>query len=125
MTFPLFPAKGGSIINIGSTVSTPAPADAAFYVGTRGLVDSILKSMAKEFAAWRISVDGVNPSFVVAEGTRSGGLAGGPFEETVVAFTPLGRTGELEDIAAAVASLASHEASGSQGNPVVPRGSAM
>ncbi len=123
---PLFPAEGGSIVNIGSIVSTLAPPDAAIYVGTKGSVDSMTKSLAKELAARKIRVNGVNPGFVVTEGTRSGGLAGGPFEETVVATMPLGRAGQPEDIAAAVAFLASHEASWITGESlVVSGGSAM
>src|SRR5947207_15367425 len=44
---PLFPVTGGSIVNIGSIVSTLAPPAAAVYVGTKGAVNSITKSLAK------------------------------------------------------------------------------
>ncbi len=108
---PLFPATGGSIVNISSVVSTWAPPDAAIYVGTKGAVDSITKSLAKEFAPRKIRVNGVNPGFVITEGTHAAGMAGGAFEETVVASTPLGRAGQPEDIAASVAFLASGDAS--------------
>ena len=108
---PLFPATGGSIVNISSVVSTMAPAAAAIYVGTKGAVDSITKSLAKELAPRKIRVNGVNPGFVITEGTHSGGLAGGEFEATTVANMPLGRPGQPEDIAAAVAFLASDDAS--------------
>ncbi len=108
---PLFPATGGSIVNISSVVSTLAPAAAAIYVGTKGAVDSITKSLAKEFAPRKIRVNGVNPGFVLTEGTHSAGMAGGEFEAYAVANTPLGRPGQPEDIAASVAFLASDEAS--------------
>ena len=108
---PLFPATGGSIINISSVVSTFAPPEAAIYVGTKGAVDSITKSLAKEFAPRKIRVNGINSGFVITEGTLSGGLAGGQFEETTVASMPLGRAGQPEDIAAAVAFFASDDAS--------------
>jgi len=108
---PLFPATGGSIVNIGSVVSTMAPPAAAIYVGTKGAVDSITKSLAKELAPRKIRVNGVNPGFVITEGTHAGGLAGGEFEETTVASMPLGRAGQPEDIAAAIAFLASYDAS--------------
>ena len=111
MSLPLFPATGGSIVNISSVVSTLAPPGAAVYVGTKGAVDSITKSLAKELAPRKIRVNGVNPGLVITEGTVSGGLAGGPFEETTVATMPLGRPGRPEDIASAVAFLASDEAS--------------
>jgi 3-oxoacyl-[acyl-carrier protein] reductase len=109
-SLPLFPVTGGSIVNISSIVSTLAPAAAAIYVGTKGAVDSITKSLAKEFAPRRIRVNAVNPGFVITEGTHAAGMAGGEFETWAVANTPLGRAGQPEDIAAAVAFLASDDA---------------
>jgi 3-oxoacyl-[acyl-carrier protein] reductase len=109
-SLPLFPATGGSIVNISSVVSTLAPAAAAIYVGTKGAVASITKSLAKEFAPRTIRVNGVNPG-VITEGTHSAGMAGGEFEAWAVANTPLGRAGQPEDIAAAGAFLASDDAS--------------
>ncbi|TLU73088.1 SDR family NAD(P)-dependent oxidoreductase [Lichenicoccus roseus] len=107
----LFPSSGGSVVNIGSVVSTLAPPGASVYVGTKGAVDAITRSLAKELAPRGIRVNGINPGFVITEGTVSGGLAGGEFETTTVASTPLRRAGQPEDIANAVAFLASHEAS--------------
>ena len=108
---PLFPDSGGSIVNISSVVSTLAPAAAAVYAGTKGAVDTITKSLAKEFAPRKIRVNGVNPGFVITEGTQTAGMAGGEFEASALARTPLGRVGQPEDIAAAVAFLASDDAS--------------
>ena len=107
----LFPPMGGSIVNISSVASTLAPGAAAIYVGTKGAVDSITKSLAKELAPRKIRVNGVNPGFVVTEGTHAAGMAGGEFEKIAVAASPLGRAGQPEDIAAAVAFLASDDAS--------------
>jgi 3-oxoacyl-[acyl-carrier protein] reductase len=107
----LFPATGGSIVNISSVVSTLAPAASAIYTGTKGAVDSITKSLAKEFAPRKIRVNSVNPGFVITEGTHAAGMAGGEFEAWAVANTPLGRVGQPADIAAAVAFLASDDAS--------------
>ena len=119
---PLFPATGGSIVNISSVVSTLAPPAAAIYVGTKGAVDSITKSLAKEFASRKIRVNGVNPGFVLTEGTYSAGMAGGEFEAYAVANTPLGRPGQPEDTAASVAFLASNDASWITGESLLVAG---
>ena len=108
---PLFPATGGGIVNISSVVSTLAPPDIAIYAGTKGAVDTITKSLAKELAPRRIRVNSVNPGFVITEGTHSAGMVGGEFEAFAVANTPLGRAGQPEDIAAAAAFLGSDDAS--------------
>ncbi len=119
---PLFPVTGGSIVNIGSVVGTLAPAGAAVYVGTKGAVDSITKTLAKEFAARHIRVNGVNPGFVLTEGTHAAGMAGTAFETEMLAITPLGRAGQPEDIAAAVAFLASDDASWITGESLLVSG---
>jgi 3-oxoacyl-[acyl-carrier protein] reductase len=121
-SLPLFPATGGSIVNISSVVSTIAPAASSIYVGTKGAVDSITKSLAKEFAPRRIRVNGVSPGFVITEGTHTAGMAGGEFEALAVAGTPLGRAGQPEDIAAAVAFLASDDASWITGESLLVAG---
>jgi 3-oxoacyl-[acyl-carrier protein] reductase len=107
---PLFPAEGGSVINISSIVSTLAPAGASVYASTKGAVDTITKSLAKELAPRKIRVNSINPGFVVTEGTYTAGLAGGDFERDAIARTPLGRVGQPEDIALPVAFLASDDA---------------
>ncbi|WP_428531612.1 SDR family NAD(P)-dependent oxidoreductase [Rhodopila sp.] len=123
-SLPLFPANGGSIVNISSVVSTLAPPAAAIYVGTKGAVDSITKSLAKELAPRKIRVNGVNPGFVITEGTHSAGMAGGEFEAYAVANTPLGRPGQPEDIAASVAFLGSDDASWITGESLLVAGGA-
>ena len=119
---PLFPTSGGSIVNIGSVVSTLAPPAAAVYVGTKGAVDSITKSLAKELAPRTIRVNSINPGFVLTEGTHSAGMAGGEFEACAVANTPPGRAGQPEDFAAPVAFLASDDARWITGESLVVSG---
>jgi 3-oxoacyl-[acyl-carrier protein] reductase len=120
----LFPATGGSIVNIGSVVSTLAPPSAAVYVATKGAVDSLTKSLAKEFAARKVRVNGVNPGYVHTEGVSAAGMRGNEFEAQMLALTPLGRAGQPEDIAAAVAFLASDDASWITGESLVVSGGA-
>ena len=107
---PLFPPAGGSIVNISSIVSTLAPAAASVYSSTKGAVDTITKSLAKELGARQIRVNAINPGFVITEGTHTAGLAESEFEKNYVASSPLGRVGRPEDIALPVSFLASDDA---------------
>ena len=107
---PLFPAEGGSIINIGSVVSETTPPGSAVYTGTKGAVDAITRVLAKELGPKHIRVNAVNPGFTITEGAHTAGLADGDFEKGAVAGTPLGRAGKPDDIADVVAFVASDEA---------------
>ncbi len=107
---PHFPAEGGSIVNISSVVSTLAPPAASLYASTKGAVDTITKSLAKELASRKIRVNAINPGLVITEGAETAGIANSDFEKGAVAQTPLGRTGQPEDIAPPVAFLASDDA---------------
>lgn len=119
-----FPAEGGSVVNISSVVSTLAPAAASVYASTKGAVDTITKSLAKELAPRKIRVNAVNPGYVVTEGTQSAGLSGGDFEAHAVAATPLGRAGRPEDIAPPVSFLASDDARWITGETIFVSGGA-
>src|SRR3979411_1488616 len=91
--------EGGSIINIGSTISRAKPAGTAVYTATKGAVDAITGVFAKEFAAKKIRVNSINPGIVQTEGTQTMGFIGSDFEKALVAQTPLGRVGQPQDIA--------------------------
>ena len=103
-----FPAEGGSVINIGSLVSTLAPAAASVYSATKGAVDVITLSLAKELAPRKIRVNSVNPGLVETEGTTD--FRGSDFEKGAVASTPLARIGKPDDIATVVTFLATDDA---------------
>ena len=106
----LFPAEGGSIINVGSVASELAPPGSAVYSGTKGAVDSITRVLAKELGPKKIRVNSVNPGVIKTEGFQSAGLEGSDFEKEAVKSTPLGRVGKPDDIASVVAFLASDDA---------------
>lgn len=101
--------EGGSIINIGSTISRVKPAGTAVYTATKGAVDAITGVFAKEFAAKKIRVNSINPGLVETEGTHSAGFVGSEMEKGFVAQTPLGRIGQPSDIASVAVFLASNE----------------
>ena len=107
---PLFPAEGGSVINIGSGAGRMSPPNGAIYCGTKGAVDSITQSLSKEFGARKIRVNALNPGLVETEGTESSGIMRSDFEKILIATTPLGRVGQPQDIANIAVFLASDEA---------------
>ena len=107
---PLFPSEGGSVINISSVVSTLAPPASSIYSATKGAVDTITKSLAKELGSRKIRVNAINPGLVITEGAQSAGIVGSDFETNTVATTPLGRAGQPDDIAGPASFLASDDA---------------
>jgi 3-oxoacyl-[acyl-carrier protein] reductase len=121
---PLFPPNGGSVINISSVASTLAPATASVYASTKGAVDTITKTLAKELGPRNIRVNAINPGFVITEGTHSAGIVDSDFERGAVAATPLGRSGQPEDIAPPVSFLASDDARWITGETIFVSGGA-
>jgi 3-oxoacyl-[acyl-carrier protein] reductase len=121
---PHFPAEGGSVVNISSVVSTLAPAAASVYASTKGAVDTITKSLAKELAPRKIRVNAINPGLVITEGTQSAGIVNSDFEKRAVSETPLGRAGKPEDIAPPVSFLASDDARWITGETIFVSGGA-
>ncbi len=107
---PLFPESGGSIVNISSVVSTLAPPFGSVYSGTKGALDTITKSLAKELGPRKIRVNAINPGMVETEGARSMGVIGSDMEKQAIATTPLGRIGQPEDIALPTIFLVSEDA---------------
>jgi 3-oxoacyl-[acyl-carrier protein] reductase len=107
----LFGTSGGSVINISSVVSTYAPATTSVYSATKGAVDTVTRSLAKELGPRNIRVNSINPGMVDTEGVRSAGISDGEFRKSVEAQTPLGRIGQPQDIAPAAVFLASADSS--------------
>lgn len=102
--------EGAAVINIGSLVTEVHPPESAVYTATKGAVDAITRVLANELAPRKIRVNSVNPGLVITEGTQSTGIAGSDFEAGIVAQTPLGRAGQVDDIASVVTFLASEDA---------------
>ena len=115
----------GSIINISSIVSiTPQPSGSV-YAATKGAVDALTVSLAKELAPRQIRVNTIHPGLIPTEGVQSNVDAGGYAEERmkkVISVTPLGRLGTPEDIAHAAVYLASDESAFMTGEGIVLAG---
>jgi 3-oxoacyl-[acyl-carrier protein] reductase len=101
--------EGASIISFGSVVSSLTPPGSAVYTATKGAVDAITGVLAKELGAKKIRVNSINPGMVETEGVHAGGLMGSDFEKGSVAQTPLGRIGQVDDIAGIATFLASSD----------------
>jgi 3-oxoacyl-[acyl-carrier protein] reductase len=117
-----FGAEGGSIVNISSTASTAAPANTSVYSATKGAVDAVTKSLAKELGPRNIRVNSINPGMVETEGVHAAGIMESDFRNDIEARTPLGRIGKAEDIAPAAVFLASAESAWITGESVVIAG---
>lgn len=102
--------QGGSIINIGSAVTRITPPESAVYTGTKGAVDAITGVLARELGPRGIRVNAVNPGMVITEGVQAAGFAASEMEQALTSMTPLGRVGQVDDIAPIVTFLASDDA---------------
>lgn len=107
----VFNPAGGSIINISSSVTSFTPANSTVYTASKGAVDAITRTLANELGPKGIRVNSVNPGLVVTEGVHASGFFEDEFRQKIEVITPLGRIGQPEDVAPAVAFLASEEAS--------------
>lgn len=106
-----FSANGGSIINISSGVTTITPPGSAVYTATKASVDAITSVLSKELAPKKIRVNAVNPGMIITEGVKTAGFDQGELRTQIESITTLGRVGKVEEVAGAVAFLASDDAS--------------
>src|SRR5215475_11180922 len=118
----LFPAEGGSIINIGSAVSATHPPKGAIYTATKAAVDSITQVLSKELGPRKIRVNSINPGLVETEGTHAIGFIGGEWQKEREANTPLGRIGQTSDIAPIAVFLSSDDARWITGEIIIASG---
>ena len=101
--------EGGSVINIGSGVSSLRPANSVVYSATKGAVDVITGVLAKELGPRKIRVNSINPGMIETEGVHAAGLIGSDFQKMVETQAPLGRVGQPEDISPTAVYLASSD----------------
>ncbi len=100
-------AKRGRIINIASVVgATGNPGQANYSAAKAGML-GFTKSLAREVGSRGITVNAVAPGFIDTDMTRELAQAQ---RDALINQIPLGRLGGVEDIAQAVAFLASNQA---------------
>jgi 3-oxoacyl-[acyl-carrier protein] reductase len=117
-----FGPAGGNIINISSVVSTITPANTSVYSATKGAVDAVTQSLAKELGPRKIRVNSINPGLVITEGVQGAGFEGSDFQKDFEAKAPLGRVGLPNDIAPAAVFLASNDSAWMTGETLVISG---
>ncbi len=100
-------ARWGRIINITSVVGASGNPGQANYAAAKAGIVGMSKSLAGELGSRNITVNCVAPGFIDTDMTR---VLPEPQREALLAHIPLGRLGRPEDIAAAVAYLASPSA---------------
>jgi len=103
----LFPAEGGSVINISSIASEKGLPGTTIYGATKGALDQVTRTHAIELAPKKIRVNTIAPGGVETEGTHTAGIIGSDMEAQMIAGTPLGRLGLPDDIADVAVFLAS------------------
>ncbi|WP_029605351.1 glucose 1-dehydrogenase [Kozakia baliensis] len=115
-------SAGSSIINISSVASRLTLPGSAVYSGTKGAIDVITGSLARELGPKQIRVNAINPGLVETEGTQSAGVSGSDMEKGIIAQTPLGRTGQIQDIAPVAVFLASDDSRWVTGETLITSG---
>ena len=111
--------RSGSIINITSVVGIAGNGGQTNYAASKAGIIGLTKSLAKEVAARGVRVNAVAPGFVETDMTAD---LSDEIREKAIEAIPLGRMGATQDIAKAVAFLASDEADYITGQTLVVDG---
>jgi 3-oxoacyl-[acyl-carrier protein] reductase len=106
-TRPMLKARSGRVINITSVSGQAGQMGQANYSSAKAGLIGLTKAAARELASRGITVNAVAPGFVLTELTQDLPEA---LQAQITERTPLGRFGTPEEIADAVAFLASDEA---------------
>ena len=101
-------ARYGRIISIASVVGAMGNAGQTNYAAAKAGIMGFSKSLAREVGSRNITVNCVAPGFVDTDMTRA---LNDTQREALLGHIPLGRLGQVDDIAAAVSFLASSRAS--------------
>ena len=107
VTRPMLKARAGRIVNMTSVSGQAGQMGQANYSSAKAGLIGLTKATARELASRGITVNAVAPGFVLTELTQDLAEA---LQAEITARTPLGRFGTTEEIADAVAFLASDEA---------------
>ena len=104
---PMMKQRRGRIISLSSVVGLRGNAGQVNYAASKAGVIGMTKSLAKELAGRNITVNAVAPGFIDTEMTA---VLPDKAKEAILSSIPMARLGAAEDVASAVAFLASDEA---------------
>lgn len=104
---PMMKARYGRIVNMSSVVALRGNPGQVNYCASKAGLIGMTKSMAKEMGARGITVNAVAPGYISTDMTAALPDAA---RQAMLSTIPVGRAGNPEDVAAAVAFLASEEA---------------
>jgi 3-oxoacyl-[acyl-carrier protein] reductase len=104
---PMVKQRSGRIINISSIAGLTGNAGQANYSASKAGLIGLTKTLARELASRGITVNAVAPGLIETDMTT---VLSDEVRQAILQKVPMGKLGEPEDIAAAVAYLASAEA---------------
>lgn len=101
--------RTGRIVNITSMLSHYGAPGMASYTASKGGVMALTRTLAVEWAPHGIRVNAVSPGYIATPLTTKL-LAPGSFTDEIVARTPMGRVGTVDDVAPVICFLLSDAA---------------
>ena len=119
-------AEWGRIVMISSSSAQRGSPFVAHYAAAKGAVIALTRSLASEYAPKGLTVNNISPSSIDTPMTRRAqaeGKLGSP--EQLAKTIPMGHMGSVDDVAAAVGFLCSHEAGFITGQVIGVNGGAV
>ncbi|HTD64276.1 MAG TPA: 3-oxoacyl-[acyl-carrier-protein] reductase [Verrucomicrobiae bacterium] len=116
---PMMKQRSGRIVNVSSVAGVAGNAGQANYASAKAGLIGFTKTVAREMAVRNITCNAVAPGFVPTDLTNA---LLKQMEETILKQIPLGRFGTVDDVANAIAFLASDDASYITGQVIVVDG---
>ena len=113
---------GSAIINMSSVNAVLAIPNQIPYVVSKGGVNQLTKVMALALAPHGVRVNAIGPGTIGTELARKAVMSNEEAKRRIFMRTPLGRLGEVEEIASVAVFLASEDASYMTGQTVYPDG---